>query len=259
MEKSTEEEDEVIVSDSEDLDPALTAAARLAEQRAKIVRICEQIRQPYYPLMGDHISAFLNVANESKLGSFNICVQHMCSTTLQQTHERYEEHAIRWADGVQIIYQGATGEEDLESTGEMRKKIRTVQQLEFGHYVCIHYVWSVQTVYVYDSLHNSDDFVDNLEDPSAGRINKRTREIIYKLYPHHKKRIAVRPFTRQTDGSSCGVFAAAYATMVLFKKDPATYALKIGDSSQGGDTTMEIRNHLAKIIEENQLTLFPSM
>lgn len=223
------------------------------DQRARSVQICEQIKEPLYALSDNHIEAFLDVARIS-----GRCTQDLAPTLFQSVPEQYGPYSTRTTDGIQIIYEGTTNKRQLKKMMQRRKKNIGSQEIELGHFVCVHYVLSQQTVYIYDSLHKPSTYVDNPSDRKR-RINARTREIIQILYPDHLHRIAVRPQTRQPDGRSCGKFAAAYATTLLFGRIPATYQLSLTNSRQPGNNYMktDLRFHMA-IIQNNQLALFPS-
>lgn len=52
----------------------------------------------------------------------------------------------------------------------------------------------------------------------------------------------------------------AYATTILLNRNPAQYQLKLGTTQnpQNTDLSTDLRYHLANMIENNQLELFPS-
>lgn len=108
-------------------------------------------------------------------------------------------------------------------------------------------------------MYNGCGFVDDINN-RRNQINAKTRSIINILYPHHTQQIVVRPKTTQIDLKSCGVFAIAHATTVLFGHNPANYPLKLGTSQapQSYDQSTDLRHHLANIIQNQQLELFPS-
>lgn len=66
----------------------------------------------------------------------------------------------------------------------------------------------------------------------------------------------VKPKEKQPDSKSCGVFAIAYATCILFGMDPAEYNPKLNPAH--GDHSMNLRRHLADMLRNNRLQLFPS-
>lgn len=113
-----------------------------------------------------------------------------------------------------------------------------------GHYICIHYRAKESTLYVYDPLNVRNSW-NEFED------------VIYRRYPHLKKIVQPLPKTLQPDQYSCGVFACAYATTIILHEEPAEYALKC-DPSEDADRTLPLREHLAKMIENDKLSLFSS-
>lgn len=227
----------IIVPSDIEISPEDARIAAEIAQREKIKRICRSIKQQSSYLNDQHMTAFLNVANSSGL-----CVQPMAETLFAENIDQYEYYSTINTDGVQIIYQGNIGINSI------------------GHFICIHYNLSLQTVFIYDPLYTGHGYVDNPRILNR-RINAKTREIIRKLYPHHIRRVVSRPNTTQLDLKSCGVFAIAYATTILLGYDPTTYPLKLGTSQepQNSDQSTDLRYHLANIIQNNQLQLFPSM
>lgn len=111
-----------------------------------------------------------------------------------------------------------------------------------GHYFTVYYDADMKTIFVYDSMR-------------TGYLSKRIKEIFKIRYPkgkvHH-----VRPKTVQPDGCSCGVMATAYATAIVFFRDPAKVSFKIDHKLP--NKTITLRRHLAKIIAHNKLKQFPS-
>lgn len=168
-------------------------------------------------------------------------MQPMADTLLVQRIEEYTHYSTTTTNGVQIIFQGNIGSNNI------------------GHYVCVHYVLNRQTVYIYDSLYNGSGFVDDPKHKTH-KINANTRKVIHTLYPQHLHRVVVRPRTTQPDLKSCGVFAIAYVTTVLFNLNPAIYSLKLGASQlpQSYDQSIDLRFHLANIIQNENLQVFPS-
>lgn len=118
----------------------------------------------------------------------------------------------------------------------------TTRANSIGHYIVAHYVHYENVVKIYNSLHStvlSEDFVESLT----------------RLYPG-KKFVLVRPMTLQPDFYSCGVFAIAYATTILLGRDPATYRLKIVNTSVG-DRAKSLRDHIKDMYEAMLLLNFP--
>lgn len=111
-----------------------------------------------------------------------------------------------------------------------------------GHYMCVYYDAELKTVFVYDSLR-------------SGFLSRRIKEIMTIRYPKAKINF-IKPRTKQPDSCSCGVFATAYATSIIFFRDPAKVPLKI--DSKMPNKTITLRRHLAKILAHNKLKMFPS-
>jgi hypothetical protein len=112
-------------------------------------------------------------------------------------------------------------------------------QIIFGsmHFVVAYSPAGSNTVFVYDSL--------------LKRITPDQKKALMKLYPK-KKYKHMKPATMQPDYLSCGVFAIANTTSILFGHDPSTYALALNNNS-----TMELRSHLLNIYQTRQIVLFP--
>jgi len=80
-----------------------------------------------------------------------------------------------------------------------------------------------------------------------------TRQLL-QLFPQHiggdgKLTMSVVPSTPQTNGEDCGVFAAAYATELLF-----------GDGRRGLQAAFDVpamRGHLEQCLEKQQMSPFP--
>lgn len=125
-------------------------------------------------------------------------------------------------DDLQILFDGSGGPDCI------------------GHFFCIHYRANEHTVYFYDSLH-------------IKMLTARLQRVVDIRYPGCAVEF-VKPKTLQPDGFSCGVFAAAYATTIILGEDPAEYPLQLMGRE---DQTLELRNHMAKMLQENRLSLFP--
>lgn len=109
-----------------------------------------------------------------------------------------------------------------------------------GHYVCTFYNASLNSVFVYD---NMTDVCD------------RTQDLIKLRYPTAKV-VPLLPDVKKPDDESCGVFAVAYATAIIFHHDPATLPLKIDHNLKNKTTSLRV--HLFKILKEKLLEMFPS-
>lgn len=171
----------IIVPSDIQVSPVNAEIAAETSRREQIKRICHSIRKQRKHMDDHHITAFITVANNSGL-----CAQNMADTLFAQNISHYEYYSTINTDGVQIIYQGNSGIENV------------------GHFVCIHYVLNEKTVYIYDALYEGCGYVDDPYHPQ-NQINERTRRIIQILYPHHIQRVVVKARTTQLDLISCGV------------------------------------------------------
>lgn len=121
-------------------------------------------------------------------------------------------------DDLQILFNG--------DTSPMPK--------EPGHWLCAYFKATEKKIYIYDSLYTRE-----LDDSQKG--------IVLKLYPSDAVIKYVKPLVLQSDGTSCGSFAIAYAITIALGKDPAKLRYKL-DS---------MRQHLLKILDEGILSEFP--
>jgi hypothetical protein len=207
----------IVVPDDEQLTAAESQSAKNASIAAKLKEICENIRTPGFLLRDEHIEAFTNMDKK------------MITVLQMQNPELYvwdKNEAKR--DDVQIIFEGKAGGNNI------------------GHYICIHYKVKDHMVYIYDSLHHQT-------------IAQTTLDIIHLRYQKIDPKVSyefVEPRTRQRDAVSCGVFAIAYATTILLGQDPAKYPLSLKTGPAKYQTSL-LRNHLAKMIEKSELSLFP--
>lgn len=162
----------------------------------------------------DVIDRFIKIVNNEAWFSV------LCYQVLEFEH--YEDRSQSGLDDIQIIFKKPPEGSDI------------------GHYVCVYFNYAEDCVYVYDSL-----YFDNLDD--------RQKEILGVLYPG--KRVKhMRPLTRQPDGTSCGVMAIAYATMLMNGRRPENTALQIDRVNR---TTMPLRSHLKRILLEREIMEFP--
>ncbi|XP_031640257.1 uncharacterized protein LOC116352098 isoform X2 [Contarinia nasturtii] len=125
-------------------------------------------------------------------------------------------------DDVQILYGGDIG---INAT---------------GHFLCVFYKAENQTVYVYDSLYQKE-------------LHERQMEIINNRYPMRKYITFVEPKTKQIDNTSCGAFAIAYATTLIFGEDPYEYEMDFN----GTNYSLNLRKHIRKMFECYELKHFP--
>lgn len=110
-----------------------------------------------------------------------------------------------------------------------------------GHYICVNDKAKKRT-YVYDSLKEK-------------KLSASTVEHLKELLPKSKDNTLVTQKNTQPDNSSNVVFAIAYATTLSLGEDPAEYSLLLDNGSP--DKTTPLRNHLAQMLEEGELSLFP--
>lgn len=159
--------------------------ARDALEAVKLKEKCEEIRTPGFLLEDRHIDAFIAVVqSESQYSNWDMKTTLAVQST--QHYDRKPNEADR--DDIQILFEGRAG------------------PVHIGHYICIHYRADERSVFVYDSLHRRC-------------LSPNSQEIIHRRFPDLIEPVNfVEPKTRQTDGSSYGVFAAAFATTVLLPK-----------------------------------------
>lgn len=197
--------------------------ARQASVAANFRQRCTEIRTPRFYLEDIHVDVFMSMVNRNTAFDM-ITVLAMQSDWSLEHYERPPEEAH--LDDVQILFEGLAGPQNL------------------GHFICIHYRSEERKIYVYDSLYWQ-------------RISQNSLNILDIRYPGYSKPLQfVKPKTKQPDGISCGVFASAYATTIILNENPAEYRLLLG-SDRDYDTTLFLREHLADMLERNELSLFP--
>lgn len=145
----------------------------------------------------------------------------------------YETFKRSFSDDIQILYDGKT-----------------------QHFITVLYNASQLKLYVYDSL--------ALKRPKEfNELNDKLKQIVYILYPLLKNGTIeyVMPKTIQTDGSSCGLFAMAYATTLILGKDPRYTDIRLihprHSTTKIVDESWHMRLHVKIILETGQLALFP--
>lgn len=74
-------------------------------------------------------------------------------------------------------------------------------------------------------------------------------------YPYSRVQFAI-PATSQPDTVSCGIMAAAYATMIVQGEDPRRVPLKLDDTPK--NKALTLRAHFRKILADKRLQKFPS-
>ena len=121
------------------------------------------------------------------------------------------------------------------------------QSGKIGHWIRVNYVYKENKLYVYDSLMQNRLKPKQLADARIlyPLLNEKTGRIEFPKLQH-----------RQTNSSSCGVFAAAYAVSVVLGKNPSTEQYQINNAYKE-DESMLLRTHLWKIIQEERLFAFP--
>lgn len=60
--------------------------------------------------------------------------------------------------------------------------------------------------------------------------------------------VAFLPSDKQKDGVNCGLYALAFASVILSGRSPCEYAFKVD----------EMRNHYVRCLSEGKLLLFPA-
>lgn len=218
--------DEVIEIEDDGMEDEYEVIIQAAREAYQFDVIIRNITTPFYELGDEAVDWFIDkLVNPDPRFNFN-----MISTLYAQRPSKYQPVAGD-RDDLQIIFTAP------------KEKLHTI-----GHYIVAHFVAADNIVRIYDSLHGSAD---------RGRVLKEEELIILsRLYPSRQV-MFIEPATKQPDGSSCGVFAVANATSIIFGQDPASYGLKL-TNYQRRDNTMALRNHLAQMYRGNQLELFPS-
>lgn len=117
-----------------------------------------------------------------------------------------------------------------------------LNQIGGGHYFCAYYDAKLKTVFVYDPLRQ-------------GYLSPRTKKLFEIRYLKAKVNF-IKPRTKQPDGVSCGILSTAYATAIIFGRDPAKVPFKIDYKEK--NKTISLRRHMAKILAHNRLKMFPS-
>lgn len=95
-------------------------------------------------------------------------------------------------------------------------------------------------------------------DPLGDRDSARTYDtILRQRYPDLQQILHCHPRITQPDLISCGVFAIAYATILILGGDPTQITLAMNRLGTR-DNTMALSRHLVQIIQREDLTPFPS-
>lgn len=127
-------------------------------------------------------------------------------------------------DDVQILYGGGIGESVI------------------GHWICIFYKAENRKVHVLDSLNRNI-------------LHERQIEIIQHRYPQKEEIVFMKPRILQSDRTSCGPLAIAYATTIILGEDPITYEFEM--DGNGVDNSSFLRKHIRRMFESNELLHFP--
>lgn len=138
-----------------------------------------------------------------------------------------------------------------------------VEKNQIGHYICVSYDSKNNSVNIYDSC------VHFYTNTIKLNMEYKLRKILRRLYPSHSKIVWKIPRTLQYDISSCGVFAIAYATLLICGQDPELYELNFSYSKvyetdtaylhpYNEDSTMPLRHHIWQMFCENRIIPFPS-
>lgn len=216
--QSTLKSSNVIYISGEQITVADSKKAKDASVAAQLKKNCREIRMPDILLEDKHIDTFIGMVRS---------VSHwdMVTVLAMQKIDHYERKPEEvQLDDIQLLYEGEVGPNNV------------------GHYICIHYRANERKIYVYDSQYRR-----RISDNSRAIIDRRFSKLTVNF---------VEPRTKQPDYVSCGVFAIAYATTILLGQDPAEYPLLLGNGLKKYKTVL-LRDHLAKMIEENKLSLFP--
>lgn len=210
----------IIIDDDEPVAAVTLARAREASIAAELRNICSHIRRRGTYLEDTHIDNFISLVNRDER-------YNMITTLAAQRIEHYKRSSVEaMLDDVQIIFEGRAGPSNL------------------GHYICIRYIADYRTIIVYDPLNSRN-------------VSDRTRNILRTRFPGYNEQLEYAvPRTAQPDLISCGIFAVAYATTIILGEDPTVYPLLLGNSRQV-DKTLQLRDHMAKMLEEGRLSLFP--
>ncbi|XP_031617267.1 uncharacterized protein LOC116337093 [Contarinia nasturtii] len=202
--------------------------ARLAARKSKAAVIKGEIKTPWTVLSDDVIHRFIKFANAAQRQMpQNMKRYKLLDVSITMIPEQCKNHAKTDEDDVQIMYGGAGGDVGGEDA--------------VGHYICVHYVHQHQTVYVYDSL--------------GFELNSNQKKVLKVLYPNSKLKYGT-PKTMQNDFTSCGLFAIAYATTVIFGGDPEIYELQLS-TKEGVDPSMPLRRHLFNMFKNKSFSIFP--
>lgn len=181
----------------------------------------------YDDLSTDAVHEFIKLFNDFNI---NPNMDQMIDVTCAAVKEMYARQTTN--DDVQILYEGRIVRNENDYS---------IQNNIIGHYICIRYDSATNTVYVYDSS-------------SFGQLDENSSEIINLRYNNPAIQHA-RVRTMQPDGLSCGVFAIANATTLIFGQDPAAVDYKI--DCQNRNKSLTLRKHLSKMIQDKQLAMFP--
>lgn len=186
---------------------------------ANLTEIIEEITTPFSMLSDLAVDWFIvNMTNTKPNIPFN-----MTPVLYAQIPTKYKAVNDE-KDHLQIVLSGTAG--------------------SVGHYILAHYIAKENVVNIYDSLNDS-------------HLASTARYILSRLYPGKKIKF-VKPTTKQPDGSSCGIFAIAYATTILLGEDPATYSFQLNNKTSAvADRTMMLRRHVAKMYTSKKFELFP--
>ncbi|XP_031627341.1 uncharacterized protein LOC116343437 [Contarinia nasturtii] len=217
---------------------SLAASSSKPGPSNKLTEITSEILTPWRLLSDDAINYFINFVNEAQMKMPSIKKKyHLLEVTVSQFPDECKHFAKTDQDDVQIMYGGAGGVVGGENA--------------IGHYVCVHYLHEKQEVHVYDSLLRTN-------------LNSRQTEVLKVLYPKVDLTNSlhfIRPKTTQYDASSCGVFSIAYATTVIFGKDPHTYILQLSTTKpffeSSVDYSVSLRKHLIRMLETENFSIFP--
>jgi len=208
-------------------DPVKKSVLRVARELAtanNVLMMCRTIEENFSYLDDQCVDKFIALANSQKSG--NQMISTICAQDPTEEYEFYKQTDVESSlDDIQIIFEGEAGDENI------------------GHFICIFYEAERQIVFVYDSLYRK-------------KLSRRALKILRARYPNYVGYVFILPKTTQPDGQTCGVFAIAYATSLLYGVDPAKYELYLNPACI--DSTKDLRMHLSNMLRNNDITLFPS-
>ena len=150
--------------------------------------------------------------------------------------------------GQKLICKALSNLEAYQSVLNCQKQVRapynsvSVDHLQLLHDGGCHWLLAFSAdgqVQVCDSLRSS-----------LSAITKKSLRSLFKPFMSKKKlKVAIVPSDRQKDGVNCGLFALAFASIILDGKSPSHYCFKVD----------EMRDHYIHCLKESTLYPFPAI